>query len=97
MTDEQEWPGPRGGERSMSLAQFEVFQKVQAKKKAEREAELAEWARLRADNEKLREALHKIESGSLPGIVDLVLAGNWHAVVDLMQAEARKALGEDTP
>jgi hypothetical protein len=56
MTDEK-WPGPRGRERSMSLAQFEVFQQTQAKLKAEREAELAEVAALRSNLADVLEAL----------------------------------------
>ena len=38
------------------------------------------------------DALKQIEGGHVPGMTDLVLAHDWHAVVNLFQATARAAL-----
>lgn len=38
------------------------------------------------------DALKQIEGGHVPGMANLVLAHDWHAVVNLFQARARAAL-----
>ena len=50
---------------------------------------------LRAQSERERvlvEALAQIEGGHVPGMANLVLAHDWHAVVNLFQSIARAAL-----
>ncbi len=41
------------------------------------------------------DALKQIEGGHVPGMADLALAHDWHAVVNLFQARARAALEHD--
>ena len=41
------------------------------------------------------DALKQIEGGHVPGMANLVLAHDWHAVVNLFQARARAALEHD--
>jgi hypothetical protein len=47
----------------------------------------------------LEARLQRIAGGCIPGLTDLVLAGDWHGAFTLMQAEASKsraALGDSS-
>ncbi len=51
-----------------------------------------ELARLKAEIERLRSALHDVAGGFVAGGSNMVLSGDWQAFTDALQGIAREAL-----